>query len=289
MSSSVLLSDDAPLDPDDELLVAYLDGELDAEAESSLMDRLVDEPELNRRLQQLQDGWDWLDKLPDVMPSERLVESTLELVVADIVKAKPKTESLAARYRWPLGIACACLIACLATLAVDAAVKSISYRQELEELALAENLDAYRHGQDLALMRTLVGDPSWRQMITAMRELGEFLPHSTPRIAETPLGQREHLIANMSLAERQRLAAHWERFVNLDPADKQQIRQTASEVAVQSDAKTLLDTMESYEEWRQTLPTELRRPNGIGRSEDSKEGDQRSDPDHQVKNLEALG
>jgi hypothetical protein len=258
MSSTALLTDDAPLDPDDELLVAYLDGELDAQAENSLMDRLVDEPELNRRLQQLQDGWEWLDKLPDVTPHEGLVESTLELVVADIVKAKPKPQSSWSRYRWPLGITTVCLIATLATIAVDATVKSIGYRHELADLALAENLDAYQHGRDLDLMRTLVGDPSWRQMITAMREIGEFLPDASTAIADTPIGQREQLIANMSVTEREQLAARWDRFINLDPADQMRIRETAAEVALQKDAQTLLKTMESYEEWRQTLPTELR-------------------------------
>lgn len=263
MSSSALLSDDAPLDPDDELLVAYLDGELDTRAESLLMDRLVDEPDLNRRLQQLQDGWEWLDKLPDVTPNEGLVESTLELVVADIVKANPKakpdtTKSSWDRYRWPLGIVAACLLAGLGTIAVDAAVKSIDYRRQLEDLALAENVDAYQHGQDLRLMRTLVANASWRQMITAMQEIGEFQPSSTSRIADTPIAEREQLIANMSVAEREQLAARWDKFTNLHPVDEQRIRETAAEVAVQDDAKTLLETMESYEEWRQTLPTELR-------------------------------
>ena len=88
MMSTAKLSDDTPLDPDDELLVAYLDHELDRKEQSELENRLMEDEPLRARLQQLQTGWDLLDDLPKPEPSLKLVESTLELVVADIVKTQ---------------------------------------------------------------------------------------------------------------------------------------------------------------------------------------------------------
>ena len=92
MSASTI-SDNAPLDPDDELLVAYLDGELQRQEQSDLETRLLTNEKLRSRLQQLQMGWDLLEDLPDSSPSMKLVESTLELVVADVLKDQPVVET----------------------------------------------------------------------------------------------------------------------------------------------------------------------------------------------------
>ena len=46
--STVTLPDNTPLGPDDELLVAYLDGELDRKGQAELENRLLDEEPLRR-------------------------------------------------------------------------------------------------------------------------------------------------------------------------------------------------------------------------------------------------
>ena len=50
---------DLPTEPDDEQLVAYLDGELTGNQREQLEQRLLDDDTLRMRLQQLQSGWDW--------------------------------------------------------------------------------------------------------------------------------------------------------------------------------------------------------------------------------------
>ena len=256
--NSATMSDNDAVDPDDELLVAYLDGELDAQTESELMNRLMDEQELNRRLQRLQEGWEWLDELPDATPSEKLVESTLELVVADIVKAKPPTNSPWSKYRWELGIAGACLFGILASLLAVAVIKSNEYSQQLRDLVLAENLDAYLYGGDMKLMRLIASDPAWAQTIAASRELGELQPMTPTISAQTPIEDRAEMLAKLALEDRAGLASRWERFSRLDESNAQRIRQTALAVAQQPDAEELLKTMQIYAVWRENLPTELR-------------------------------
>ena len=49
-----------------EQLVAYLDGELDAESSLQVERRLAEDAEFRRELRQLQRAWDMLDELPKV-------------------------------------------------------------------------------------------------------------------------------------------------------------------------------------------------------------------------------
>lgn len=256
--SHAALTDDVPVDPDDELLVAYLDGELDAKTENDLMDRLTEDQNLNQRLRRLQEGWEWLDTLPGVASNEKLVESTLELVVADIVKAKPKTDSVWSKYRLAIAIALASLLGIAASIIAVSIIRSNRYEQELRDLEIAQHLNGYLHGGNLELMRKLSWDPKWSQMIAAAREIGEFGPVTTGRVADVPVEQRTGMLENLPLEERVPLADRWDRFLRLNEESEKQVRRTAAAVAAQTDADSLLTTMEWYAVWIEKLPPELR-------------------------------
>ncbi len=255
---STMLPDNAPVDPDDELLVAYLDGELDAREENNLMNRLLDDQELNQRLQRLQEGWDWLDRLPNATPDEKMVESTLELVVADIVKKKPPSQSPLRKYRWPLGIAAASIIGMIGSLLVVGAGRSNEYRQQLSDLELAENLDAYLFASDIKLMRDLAANRAWSRTMDAAQEVGELGRTTPTMMAETPIDQREQLLEELPLETRAGLSSRWERFLRLDPQQVAGIRKTATAVDSQADAELLLETMRVYAAWREKLPPPVR-------------------------------
>ncbi len=128
--STAKLSDETPLDPDDELLVAYLDHELDRKEQVELENRLMEDEQLRARLRQLQTGWDLLDDLPKPEPSLKLVESTLELVVADIVKTKPSSASVWSRFQLPISVAGACLVGVLAAFGYASIQKARAYQQQ---------------------------------------------------------------------------------------------------------------------------------------------------------------
>lgn len=256
--STVQLSDDTPLDPDDELLVAYLDGELDRQGQAELESRLLDDEQLRSRLQQLQAGWDLLDELPNPEPNRKLVESTLELVVADIVKTKPSTTSFWNRFRLPISVAGLCLGGILVAYAIAWSVKARAYQQQLQDLAIVENLDAYNHGSDLTLMRQLAADPAWIQMVAASREIGDIQIEMITNVSATPTAEREQLIAKLPLEKREELNSRWEQFMRFDEEHRQRIRRTAEAVAQQADAEFLLQSMQAYARWRENLPTELR-------------------------------
>lgn len=251
------MSDETPLDPDDELLVAYLDGELNRKEQNALEDRLLEDEPLRKRLQQLQTGWDMLEELPDPAPSLKLVESTLELVVADIVKEQTANVSVWRRYRWPLGIATACLIAIASSFGIAASWSSRDFDRQLNDLAVAEFLDAYNYGGDLKLMRQLSANADWSQMVAASRELGD-IRIVDDSLASIPIEKREEAIKELPLEQMDQLNSRWEQFSRLDESNRERIRRTADSVVKQPDADLLRETMQAYATWRQTLQPEMR-------------------------------
>ncbi|MAI35129.1 MAG: hypothetical protein CBE00_11160 [Planctomycetaceae bacterium TMED240] len=258
MSASTI-SDNAPLDPDDELLVAYLDGELQRQEQSDLENRLLKNEKLRSRLQQLQTGWDLLEDLPGSSPSMKLVESTLELVVADILKDQPVIENNRKQWQLPVVLLVLCSITGLAAYFAQSTLRSNAYQQELEDLALAGNLSAYNYGGDLKLMRQLSADKNWAQMISASKEIGDInVDNAVDQLTEAPAAEREVALKAMTLEQMDQLNSRWDQFNRLNQSAQSRIRQTAASIAAQPDAELLLETMQVYAIWRQTLPTELR-------------------------------
>ncbi len=249
--------DNTPVDPDDELLVAYLDGELDRQDQAQLEDRLMSNESLRRRLQELQSGWDLLDALPEPESSLKLVETTLEMVVADIVKNQPRDRSLQ-RFRFPAWVALACVVGVAVIVSVAAFRRAQHYRQQLQDLAIVEYLDAYLYGQDLKLMRQLTVNADWLNMVAAASEIGDIRLTEIAQVGAAPVEQRDALLRELPPENVDQLNSRWERFNRLDESKRDQVRKTAAAVAVQPDAETLLETMRSYAMWRETLPAQLR-------------------------------
>ncbi len=256
--STATVPDDTPLGPDDELLVAYLDGELDRKSRDELENRLMEDSVLRKRLQELQSGWDLLDDLPDPAPSLKLVESTLELAVADIIQNEPSTETVWSRLRLPLLVGAISIAGIVASFVVAATMRSQEYDRQLRDLAIVEHLDAYNHGSDLTLMRELSADSDWSAMVSAASEIGDIQNVSIADVQSMPIEDRESQIQQLPIVTIAQLDSRWDRFARMDDANRDRIRRTADAVALQSDAETLLQTMQAYAIWRENLSTELR-------------------------------
>jgi hypothetical protein len=75
---------------DDEVLVAYLDGELDPERTQEIEVSIAQQPALQERISKLRMAWDMLEDLPVVKPSEHFAASTMEMI-ALAVDDKPES------------------------------------------------------------------------------------------------------------------------------------------------------------------------------------------------------
>ena len=260
--SASLSADSAPADPDDELLVAYLDGELKRDERSELENRLLKEEPLRGRLTQLQSSWDMLDILAVDGSGVSLVETTLELAIAD-VSLSPSSQSqsrVETKSAWRSNKMTSVLVLCAVAGILGwflAAMKSRhEYQAQLRDLAIAEDLDAYNHGGDLKLMRSLAADPNWTQLVATAAELSQE-SSQTQSMSQVSLDQRSEAIERLSVDQREHLGARWDAFSRLSDEDQEAIRQRAAAVAVQPDKETLLETMRAYATWRSRLPSGL--------------------------------
>ena len=140
-----------------EELVAYLDGELDA-ARSAIIDRrLAEDPEYRVRLQQLQQAWDLLDELPRPRTAEDFTRSTVEVVVAS---ANAEVDRLAAIPRWRRWLPT--LMGTTLLLAAAAGGFLFSWlqvtaedRHLLRDLPVIEKVDQYRYVPSVEFLRML--------------------------------------------------------------------------------------------------------------------------------------
>ena len=83
-------------DPDDEMLTAYLDGELSEEELSRIEERLDRDPALSARLNKLRSAGKLLDSLESIPLNERLTASTMEMLSAFVqreIKAERKKQN----------------------------------------------------------------------------------------------------------------------------------------------------------------------------------------------------
>ncbi|MCL2622583.1 MAG: hypothetical protein FWD31_02860 [Planctomycetaceae bacterium] len=83
-----------------ELLVAYLDGELDAKSVRRMEDRLSVEPDLREKMTALEQTWDMLDQLETVPVDKELVRSTMEVVTLTIEKELSEGEKRHYLRKW---------------------------------------------------------------------------------------------------------------------------------------------------------------------------------------------
>jgi hypothetical protein len=107
-------------------------------------------------------------------------------------------------------------------------------------------------------MRQLAANSDWSNMVIASREIGDIKIESIANLSASPVDERENLIKELPLENVDQLNTRWGRFNRLDEASRERIRQTAKAVAEQADAEYLLQTMQSYAIWHDTLPPELR-------------------------------
>jgi anti-sigma factor RsiW len=147
---------DFPLEED---LVAYLDGELDAESARRIDELLASDPQVRQKLQLLDRAWQLLDELDNTPVQEGFTQSTLEMVTAAAVAEVDQTAAEAPRRRrrrWAMlggGLAIAGLAGFLAGAL---AIRARDPNQELvRELPVLENLDQYAVVPDVDFLRML--------------------------------------------------------------------------------------------------------------------------------------
>jgi anti-sigma factor RsiW len=143
-------------DDQHELLVAYLDGELNPEQTADFELRLASDPALRRRLHELQRTWDVLDCLPQTNTDNTFTKSTIELVAREATR-EIRRQRRALPGTWFRGVA----VAGLAAMALWGGFQVMRAYQTAPTLRLArdlrviENMDFYRSIDSLDFLKQL--------------------------------------------------------------------------------------------------------------------------------------
>ncbi len=140
-----------------EELVAYLDGELDAEQSRRIEERAAAEPNARRMLEELDRTWHMLDELDALPASDDFTRTTLEMVALaaseDVEKAKAQQPRR--RLRAGLWAVAGLLGAAAAGFLIVTSLIPDPNAQLLQDLPILENFDQYREIDSIEFLRSL--------------------------------------------------------------------------------------------------------------------------------------
>jgi len=236
-----IVSDNAT--PLDEELVAYLDGELDAESGRRVEALLASDPAVRRRLQSLERTWDLLDELDAAPLGEPFTQTTLEMVAIAAREDAERGRAEAPRRRRLVLLAVGAGLLAAAAAGFCAVTLYNPDRQLLQDLPLLENLDEYRQIGSIEFLHRL-------------RDEGlPFLRAGDLRgsVDESVASPRQH-VESMSLDAKEQLLRAEDRFTALAPAEQQRLRRLYQDLRNDPDSERLRAVMHAYYEWLKPLP-----------------------------------
>jgi hypothetical protein len=237
------LPDDAT--PRDEELVAYLDGELDAENARRIEALLASDPEVRRRLHSFERTWDLLDELDTAPVGEPFTRTTLEMVA---IAARQDVEEDQAdaprrRRRWLLSVGASLLAA--AVVGFCAVAIYDPDRQLLRDLPLLEDFDEYSQVGSIDFLRKL------RDAKLFSKENADFAKGESANGQDIP--SRRRRVASMSLDEKEQLLRSEDRFRGLTLENQQLVRRLYEDLRNDHDSQRLRAIMHDYYEWLKPL------------------------------------
>ena len=245
----------------DEQLVAYLDGELPAEAQRQLELKLAEDAWSRDRLRHLQQTWDLLDHLPNAQTDRSFTRTTVEMVAtkaSEDVGAQQRAMERRARLRWVYGGALAA-----ATLAVGYLACWLLWTarvdRQVRDLPVVENLDLYRNAESIDFLRELdsrglfASDDLAPEIAAAPRRLFVELDDASVR-------QKARQLTPVEKTQLQRQQARFDRLPLSDPDPKLQdrMRQLNASVSTAEDRDRLFRIMAQYCEWLKSLSPDER-------------------------------
>jgi anti-sigma factor RsiW len=144
-------------DPELERLVAYLDGELEADAARDVERRLGEDAGYRQRLQQLQQSWDFLEYLPSAQLDALFTQSTVAMVAVQATNDVDQLKAARSRRRGVMAVCggLAAAVAFVLSYAGTAWYGRRDNRRLLRDLPVIQKLDEYRYAETIEFLRLL--------------------------------------------------------------------------------------------------------------------------------------
>ncbi len=229
-------------------LSAFLDGELDPAARRDVEELLTTSEEARAELKRLEQAWDFLDELPRSEVSPSFTQTTVAMIALRASEdTEEKQSSPAAKWSssW-LAITGALLMAALAGFLVVRSAAPDGNEQLLRDLAILENLEAYRQAESVEFLKKLKERGS---------HFGKEADHAVAAtvVAESMV-ERRGRVAQMTPAEKEHVVHRQQRFAQLEPAEQDRLRTLNAALESAPDAAELRQIMDRYHAWLAQLP-----------------------------------
>lgn len=250
--------DDAPIDEIDQLLVEYLDGEMDDRQRVMLEQRLLAEPELRTRLGELQSGWEMLDALPPTVVASDFARTTIEMIAA----SESQVVAAQRRYRPWKRLGWLAVLSLLTFASgwigywVPVRLEEQRLQKQLADLPIAEHLSAYLVPLDLAVVEQLSADQVWNEAIGLAMESGSIHPLHAPPLAISDSNTLGVSLQGVDRQGKMTLLTNWERFSAYDSLRQEELRQRAMAIQKSARPQQTLRTLDEFAQWFDQLSPE---------------------------------
>ncbi|MBN8603437.1 MAG: hypothetical protein J0M26_20545 [Planctomycetes bacterium] len=232
-------------DSDQELLTAFLDGELTAEENAQLQQRLASDPKLKNQLESMRSTWNMLDELPQTPADIKLTQTTMELVALDI-----KTQQKKRRTSWWLFSLATVVIGVLGGLLLA----NFQVRRErtnlLRDLPVLANFQVFRELDSVDILPELA----------KLKHLEIFLKESDVNRVRVPMDAdaREAWLAQSTPERLQELADVKSHFDRLPENEQEKLRTVHQKIAASEDPVQTTDLVRAYINLLRSLTTNER-------------------------------
>lgn len=226
---------------DEELLVAYLDGELDAESVSHVETKLAKDPTYRQSLNDLRAAWDLLEELPAVELNPTFAQSTIEMVA---MKAGPFSKNrIIKRLGWRLMAACLLAVPVMFALGYIGmrAYQRFTERHAIDDVHILADWDALKAVESF----------EWLQELRKVNYLVQVAKRPTSSelgvgIVPKSLNERRKWIQELDPSDRDRLSANLLAFKHAPAGARQRIVDLAQRIHASPDAEANLQVARSY-------------------------------------------
>ena len=238
----------------DEVLVAYLDGQLDAEESERIEARLASDAAVREKLQALDRVWNALDALPRSTASATFTRSTVDMAA---VSASRASHGKSRRWRppvWLLASAVGLVAGALLTLAVATAPE----RNALNNLPTVLNASALENVGSIEYLKSLherIESQREGQALRAFRTAEvQNRADEWDRLTAAPTPERRDWIAALPPDELTAVNSAVDRFRDRSSAKREELMALARQVDEDPQAPALRATALAYQEMVSRLP-----------------------------------
>lgn len=241
-------------------LTAYLDGELGDDDHHDVEQKLLSDPQYRKAMQDMQKTWDLLDHLPTSRVSNSFTQSTLELVISETEQELSKRNF--SPWTWPLrfgSLLAVTLLSLGASFGVTSWIKDRPNQSLRSNVHVIENLTHLEHADSIEFLELLAEKKFFDDQVEELPELDRLSQKWTDdwgadktTAAESHSTMKTYLdSASKDLIAR--LKTNRERFDLLTTEQQQKLDRLYTAVQQHDDRGLLLETLELYERWLQSL------------------------------------